>query len=147
NAIENGSAFDKLCAMVKEEGGDAGYIKDTGLFPKADYIVPVKSEREGYIERMETAEIGRVSVTLGAGRNTVNASVDHSAGIRLCRKTGDYIKKGETIAWLHTNNADAVDESAKRYLAALSFSAEPPELKPLIYAYVNQGGVHLCSDL
>ncbi len=75
--------------MVKYQGGDINYIKNPELIPKANYIIEVKSEKEGYVKSLNAEEIGKSALTLGgAGRVTMDSVIDLSAGIVLNKKSG-----------------------------------------------------------
>ena len=57
--------------------------------------------------------IGRTAVVLGAGRSKKDEPIDLTAGILLCKKTGDEIKKGQPLATLYTSDPARLD-AAKR---------------------------------
>ena len=46
--IENKKAYQKLIDLVKTQGGDIRYIKETERFKKAQFIFKVISQKEGY---------------------------------------------------------------------------------------------------
>ena len=139
-AIVGGAAFETLCSMVKAQGGDDSYIRDTSKFEKASIVMQVKAPCSGYITAMQTEEIGIASMILGAGRETKDSVIDFSAGIKLYKKTGDRVEKGDTIAELFTNR-DTAETAEKRIINAITISDEPAAEKPLIYARVTAEGV------
>lgn len=143
SVIKDGSALKKLRQMVFAQGGDPMYIDNPDLFPKSEHIEPVIAPIDGYIDHMDTEAIGRIAVSLGAGREVTEGKIDHSAGLRLIRKTGDIVKKGEVIAWLHTNRQEALEAANSAYLSSLNFSKTPPTKMPLIHASVDTQGVVL----
>jgi pyrimidine-nucleoside phosphorylase len=136
-AISDGSALNKLRDMITAQGGDARYIDEPESFPRAAFIEPVTSPEDGYIQKMDTASIGRISVSLGAGRDVADGKIDHSAGLVLNKKTGDEVKKGDVLAWLHTNRHQALESAKSTFLSSLTFSDAPPEKMPLIYATID----------
>ena len=138
--LADGSALEKLKQMVVAQGGDAVYIEDADRFAKASVIHAVKSPRDGYIAHMDTERIGRVSVILGAGREKKEDAIDPAAGIIILKKTGDAVVCGETVAYLHTDRAQAVSAAETMYLDAVTIG-DTAELPPLIYAYVDHKGV------
>lgn len=140
-AIADGSAFIKFCEMVEAQGGDTSVLRDTSKFKTAPIIEELTSPFSGYITSMDTEAIGLASVVLGAGRVTKDSPVDHQAGILLKRKTGDFVKQGETLAVFHTSRAELLQEARERFLSAIVASAAKPEPKPLIYAKVEKDKV------
>lgn len=140
-AISSGKAFESFCAMVKAQGGDETFIRDCSLFKRAKYELEVKAPRTGYINAMQTEEIGSACVTLGAGRETKESAIDFAAGIALEKKQGDRVEKGDVIAVLYTEREAAIEPAAQRILNAVSISDEPCEKRPLIFARVTADGV------
>lgn len=136
SVIADGSAKRKLCEMVRAQGGDASYIEDTEKFPRAETVCKVLSPEEGYLSHMDAEKIGIASSLLGAGREKKEDSLDMTAGIVLCRKTGDYVKKGDVLAELHTSTRDT-RSAEETFLSALAFSGIQPEPAKLIYEIVR----------
>lgn len=137
-ALRDGSALEKLAEMVEAQGGDSRVIRDTGLFVRAPYEYQVCAPQEGWITRMDTEAVGIASALLGAGRAAKEDRIDYSAGIVLKKKTGDYVRKGETLAILLASEETLFDESEKVFLGALEFSGQKPEQEPLIFARVER---------
>ncbi len=136
-AVADGSALKKLLETVKAQGGNAALIEDPEKFPKAKYARAVKAPRSGYLTETDAEAYGLASLTLGAGRNTAEDSVDFSAGIVLKKKRGDYVSAGEEIATLYSNDASAFPAAEERLLAATQIGNEKPEDEPLIYGIVE----------
>ena len=137
-AIENGSAFRAFSAMVEAQGGDAASLADPTKLPQAAFRREVRAERDGFIVHMDAERIGQAACLLGAGRETKESVIDHAAGIRLVKKTGDAVKAGEVIAELHANDESLLAPAASRYLSALAIEDAPCEKRPLIFARVTK---------
>ena len=136
-AISSGAALAKMKEWVAAQGGDERYIENTDLFKKAEFVVPVISDRDGYIAHMDTTSVGAVAVILGAGRNRKDEPIDYSAGIIIDKKTGDSVSKGDVIAHLYTNNRDAIGVAIQRYLDSLLIEKDEPEKTELIHGFVR----------
>ena len=136
-AVADGSALKKLLETVKAQGGNAALIEDPEKFPKAKYAYTVKAPKSGYLTETDAEAYGLASLTLGAGRNTAEDSVDFSAGILLKKKRGDFVSAGEEIATLCSNDASAFPAAEERLLAATQIGNEKPEDEPLIYDIVE----------
>jgi len=107
--IQNGKAFAKFKELVQNQGGDISYIENISKFPKAKFTVEIKTEESGYIEKLDARTIGELSCTLGAGRVKKEDEIDKTVGIRLIKKTGEYVEKGETIAIIYANEKEKID--------------------------------------
>ncbi len=136
-ALESGAAFEKMKEWIKLQGADVSYIENTDKFKKSDFTYEVKSQTSGYITQMDCEGIGIAAVMLGAGRATKNDVVDHSAGIIIKRKTGEYVKENDTLAVLYSNNESVLKASAQKYLTAVEIGNEKPEMKPLVFKTVK----------
>lgn len=131
-AVKDGSALETLAKMVKAQGGDVSVIYDTGKFKKAKYAFEVKVSTSGYIFGVDTEGYGRASLLLGAGRNTIEDTIDYSAGIILKKKTGDRVEKGDVIAVLYSDDKEKFAEAAKVFDASTHISDEAPIARPLV---------------
>ena len=137
DSISSGAAYNKFIEWISAQGGDISYIENTDKFEKANICCEVISEKSGYIFSMDTEAIGSIAGTLGAGRKTVDDTVDYTAGIILHKKTGDYVSMGEKLCTLFTNNSDAAKEGKTRYLNALKFADDRPKKHPTIYKIIH----------
>ena len=112
--IENGKAYNKFVELVQNQGGNIEYINYTEKFEKAKYIIPVISEKDGYIEKLNAEEIGKISVLLGAGRIKKEDDIDKAVGIVLNKKISDKIKKGDALAYVYANDSKKGEEAVER---------------------------------
>lgn len=137
-AVEDGSAFRAFAAMVEAQGGDASCLADPRKLPQAAFRLKVRAERSGYITHMDAETIGRAACMLGAGRETKESVIDHAAGIRILKKTGEAVEAGEAIAELHANAENLLAPAASRCLAAIEVGTAPPAKRPRIFARVTK---------
>lgn len=135
--IDDGSALEKLAEMVKLQGGDERYIRDTSLFEESKYSLEVKALKSGYITSMQTQEIGSACVILGAGRQTKEDEIDHSSGIILEKKTGMRVEVGDVIATIYGSDETALQAASDKILAAVNIGDEKPSERPLILEVVS----------
>ena len=140
-SIENGTALEKLIEMVSAQGGDINLIKNPELFEKAKFSKEILSLEEGYIFKMDTEGLGIASTLLGAGRETKESQIDFSAGIILEKKVGDYVKKGEILAYLLTSNEEKLKNAENKFMQCIQFNKEKPEQEPLVFARVEKNNL------
>ena len=74
---------------------------------------------------------------LGAGRNAVGENIDYSAGIVLKKKTGDFVRVGEAIATLYTDDETRIREVIQRFNDATFISDEKPQKSNLILGRIE----------
>jgi len=132
-ALSDGTALRKWAEIVASQGGDVSYALDPEKLPRASVIYEVKAGKDGYIASMDCALIGKTATLLGAGREKKGDHIDVSAGVVLTRKTGDFVRRGDVLAYLHTNRAEKLGEAELMYRNALTLSDSPVKREPLIY--------------
>lgn len=126
--IRSGKALDKLAEFVSAQGGDSSYVYHPEKFPQASIFAEVQADRDGWITAMNTEEIGMTSLLLGGGRETKDSPIDLTVGILFQKKIGDFVKKGDTIAVLHANDAAKKEAAMQRLRNAIQI--ENREVQP-----------------
>ena len=96
--LNSGKALNKFYELVKYQGGDISKLNHT-----SKYEYKVYSKKSGYITKMNTAKIGKISSMLGAGRIKKDDLIDYNAGIVLNKKINDYVNKNDLLATLYTD--------------------------------------------
>ena len=134
--ITSGEALNKLKEMIKWQGGNPRVVDDYSLFPQHKKEIKVLSVQEGYIKRLEALEIGVSAMLLGAGRENKEDNVDLSVGIKICKKVGDYVSKGDTLAILYANEK-GIDEAYNKVLNAYHFTNEKVKANDIIIDIVK----------
>lgn len=113
-ALRDGSAARCWERMVSAQGGDLEAPRHGAQELRHEELL---AERDGRITRCDAGEIGRAVFALGAGRSRAGAPVHHGVGIRLARKCGEEVRRGEPLAALY--HADrGRDEAIARVRAA-----------------------------
>jgi len=137
-SISDGSAFAKLLEMTAAQGGDVSFLTQTRKFPRARVVEDVCAPSAGFITAMDCGQVGRASMALGAGRETKDGAVDHSAGIVLLRKTGERVEEGQPVARLHTSGGKKLEAARRIFLSSLTLGGSPPPPQPLIFDRVGK---------
>lgn len=141
-SINNGNALKKLGEMAAKQG--AKYMPwDERAFDNAPYIDRIESPFDGYVSSIKAELVGKASMILGAGRENIESSIDHAAGIIFYKKRGDKVKKGDIIAELHTSMTEKLPEARALLLNSYLVSAKAPGQKPVILAYVDSNKIEV----
>ena len=135
-ALSSGAAYEKFKEFIASQGGNLEQIENTDLLPGAAFTAEIPCPTDGFIGSMNAERIGSSSVILGAGREKKEDTIDFGAGIVLHKKTGDFCKKGESLATIYTNKAETLKSAEKCFLEAISFSEDEPKRNELIYKVV-----------
>ena len=136
-ALESGRAFETLKACVEAQGGDSTYLDCTDKFPKAKYSFDIVAESDGYITKMDSERIGIAACMLGAGRKTANDTIDFAAGLKILKKTGGKVCKGDILATLYANDEALFASAAEEYTAAVTLGNSRPKVLPIIISTVR----------
>ena len=95
--LENGEAYNKFLELIKTQKGNIHELS------KTNNKYEIKSNTEGYIVNMDAHKLGTLSMSLGAGRQNKEDTLDYSAGVIVHKEISDYVKKGDVIMTLYTN--------------------------------------------
>ena len=134
--VANGEALEKLRSMIAFQGGNPQVIDDYSLFKQAKHVIPVISEKCGYVKFEEALQIGLGAMLLGAGRENKEDDVDHAVGVIVNKKVGDYVNKGDILAYLHSNGKGE-KEAYDKILNAFEIVNEKVEENKLILGVVE----------
>lgn len=136
-ALSNGSALECFCKWIRAQGGDSKIIDNSSLLPHAKYSTALYAPDTGYIAHTDTQKIGHASLLLGAGRSKKEDTIQMGAGIMLSAKRGDYVRKGDLLASLYTDDADTLSAAKDELLSSYTFSSSKPDAAPLIYDVIR----------
>ena len=135
--IANKSALEKFALFIKESGGNPEIVNDYSLLPGFDSELEVLSEKEGYVTKIQAEEIGKAAMIIGAGRENKKNIIDHSVGILVLKKVGDFVKKGESIAKICYNKETEVEKSKNMVLGAYKFSDVKVDKPKIIFEILD----------
>ncbi len=141
--INNGRAYEKFLEMVRIQQGDIRSIKNMDLLPKAQYIIEVKSSKDGFVKSIDAEKIGQLALLLGAGREVKDSEIDLAVGIELKKKVDDKVCKGDVLAIVHSNNMDKVKPVEEELKEIINIGEKNKIAKKLIYGEVTKKGKRL----
>ena len=124
STIKDGSALNKFKEMIQWQGGDSRVTEPDKMWQilgVANCITPIYSEKTGYIQTIDAMKLGTISQKLGAGRLNLGDTVKSRVGIELNKQVGEFVKSGDIIAKIHSEE-EICDEEVKTFLSAIDFS-------------------------
>jgi pyrimidine-nucleoside phosphorylase len=131
--LDEGAGLNKLREIIIAQGGSPDFIDQPSLLPTAAKKYEVRAQESGFIQELNARNVGWASLLLGAGRLRKEDSIDPAVGIILKKKVGDAVTKGETLAVLHINSEENLEDAKKRLSEAFTIGPEQQHLPPLIY--------------
>lgn len=112
-SIDSGQAMERFERMVHAQGGDLnGPLK---LAPATEIV----AKQSGFVSRFDCVAIAESVVAMGGGRRKKGDSIDHRVGVKIHRRIGDAVAKGQSILTLHSHKDQASD-----YLMTLEKAVE-----------------------
>jgi pyrimidine-nucleoside phosphorylase len=139
-AMESGKAIDKFAQMVKKQGGNPKVVYDFGLLPWAKFRLLVNSDRQGYVQSIDTRRIGLCAVELGAGRKKLDDPIDHGVGMLIKKKVGDPVSTGEALAIVFAGNLKKARQASQEIREAYKITRQKARrLKKILMAVDERG--------
>ncbi|MBR4223837.1 MAG: thymidine phosphorylase [Oscillospiraceae bacterium] len=112
-AVTSGRALERLEHMVELQHGDPRALTDPDRMGVPRYTERYKAPRSGRITTFAAEKTGLAAMYLGAGRRTINDTIDPTAGIEILRTVGDEVREGEDIAILYSSSVTDMSVSTK----------------------------------
>src|SRR5690349_22218750 len=140
DVLRSGQALECLRSNIAAQGGDPRVCDAPQDFlPLVSETVKVESPRSGFINRVDTTEIGHAIAAIGGGRVRIEDTVDPTVGFTSELKMGDEVRAGEAIGIVYCADAGAAVEAARRIQASYEIGdARPNELPKLVKEIVNE---------
>ena len=135
--INNGLALLKLKEFITESGGNGNLVNDYSILSVAKEKLEVFSKNSGYVSKIKTEEIGKAAMIIGAGRATKQDKIDYSVGIKIFKKVGDKVEKGEKLAEIYYNDSKNVKDSKEMILKAYILQNEKIDKQKVVLEIIN----------
>ncbi len=130
--IKNGMGLEKFHELLVQQGGNPEVINNYSLLPLSKCKQLVYAQKDGYVNHMDTALIGRASLETGAGRAFKEQPLDFGAGIIMKKRLGEFIKNGEPLAEVFASSDEKCTSAANYLQQAITIGEDKQPLPPLI---------------
>lgn len=131
--LENYECLNKFNKLVEIQTGGSSLIEA----PRAKIAKEIKANESGYVTHIDALKFGLASVELGCGRKKVSDKIDYSAGIKIIKKTGDEIKKGDTLYFLYGESEDKISSAKDMLENAIEIKNNPIKTKSRIIEIIG----------
>ena len=81
------------------------------VLPKASSTYDIRSDRDGYLSKLDALLVGEGLRALGGGRLTQEDTIDPSVAIRLLHKVGDKVSEDDVLLKIYYNQEKQLRES------------------------------------
>ncbi len=135
-ALDSGRAYEKWRQMVIRHGGDPDAVeRDDFIKVKGSYWV--NSEDDGYLFSFDTFKVGMAATVLGAGRSKKEDKIDPDVGIRVLKKLGDRVSKGEPVFEVLYNDEKRLRDALGYLEGSFKVSNKPPAQFKLVIERIS----------
>lgn len=138
--LDSGVALNQFGQMIEAQGGNPDVIKDISLLPQARWKEKITSWKDGYLKINNAQNLGTGAMLLGAGRETKDSIIDLAVGIKIHKKTGAQVVKGQPLVTLYYNNQEKMPEALKIIKESLSITDDFVAPQPLIHEVITSRG-------
>ena len=133
DVISSGKALSLFKEFIKESGANPEIVNNYTLLPTAKNKLDIFAETSGFVHRIKTEEIGKAAMVIGAGRETKESIIDHAVGIKILKKVGDKVEKGDLIAQIFYNDDKNVETSKNMLLDSYVIdNVENSKMNPIL---------------
>lgn len=105
-ALESGKALAKFKEMIQNQGGDPTIVEQPERILTARYTMELPAKQSGVVSKIVANELGIAAMMLGAGRKTKEDDIDYAVGLKLHKKIGDTVTKGESLLTIYSNDKE-----------------------------------------
>ena len=128
NTINNGNAYNKFKELVKYQGGNIDDIKIS------DKHYSIRSNKDGYINHIDTYKLGNICRMIGAGRLELTDKIAYEVGIVLSKKVGDHVNVNDELLKIFINEKQV---DINEILDCFDIDTNLIEKEPLIYEIIK----------
>jgi len=136
-AMVDGRALAKFKELVGYQGGDVRVVDDYSLLPVGRKVSMVKADRDGYISSVDALAIGLMVMAIGGGRRFKEDVIDHSVGVKLLKKVGDLVRRGDVCMEIYYNDEDRFREAVADFGEFFTISDSPVKVDDVIVKVVK----------
>ena len=136
--LSNGAAAEKFEKMTSALGGSKNILStyETDLRNEST-ARDIFSDKEGWIEKIHTRELGLILIELGGGRKQVSDKINYGVGYDSVISVGEKIDSTKPLMQLHSNTEDDSKELEERIKDCFIISEKEMKKLPQVYEYIN----------
>lgn len=140
--ITNGEAFAKFGDLILSQGGILLSDGSPMYVARPFEVMSVYADRDGYVSKCDALDIGEASCLLGAGRMKKEDVIDMGAGVKLHKKIGEPVKRGDELYTMFIGSEstlpeDRIDEALMKMEHAYAISEEKVTPEPEILDVIS----------
>lgn len=136
--LANGQAAEKFSQMVFELGGPQDLVDNyENHLPLAKVAKDVFATESGFIENVDTRQVGLAVVTLGGGRTDPSQQVDHSVGLTDLAEIGQKVDTSTPLGRVYARTEEEAQAAAQSLQSAYLITQGDVTKSPVVYSVIS----------
>ena len=131
--ILNGDGLKKFREIIEAQKGDTRVIDNDSLLPFSEERIKIRSSQTGFIQKIDMRKLYSVYLTCVSQEGSPADSGNCGIGFVLQKKSGDWVKKGESLIEVHCNSKTSRSWAGDEFHEIFTISKTPPPFQPLIF--------------
>ncbi|HHY43902.1 MAG TPA: thymidine phosphorylase, partial [Coprothermobacter sp.] len=131
--IASGKPLEKLAQMIEAQGGNPEVVENYSMLPLAKNVYELKAHKSGYVDFVDTKEVGMAVVELGGGRKKKEDKIDYGVGIKFLVEGGNKVDAGDVLALVYFNDDSSMNSALNRLEHSFIITDTAPQKRPLIW--------------
>lgn len=137
-AFRSGRAAEKFSEMVAALGGPTDFIENMeDHLTLAPMVADIYAQKDGFVQAIDTREVGIAVVELGGGRIRAADPIDHSVGFDALAGLGASVDANTPIARVYANSQEQIEKATARIRSAYRIGEKGTESKT-VYDIIDQ---------
>ena len=129
NLVENKYAKSKFYSWIKYQGGDINRIRNKA------HKVTVISNKNGYVNKIDSHALSKLVFDLGAGRVKKSDKIDYAVGVILKKNIGSRVHIGEALGEIYYNKK--IKNMQKILLDCFTIEKKKKKVKKIIIKVIK----------
>ncbi|MDG1752056.1 MAG: thymidine phosphorylase [Thalassotalea sp.] len=135
--LSSGEAAELFNKMIATLGGPNDFIDNPwDSMARANTIVDILAPQSGYINAMQTRDIGLAVVGMKGGRSANGQQIDHSVGFDRILPIGTLVNRGDVIARVHSSDTDSANIAKEQYNKSVEILESMPDKQDVIHKII-----------
>ena len=130
--LKNGKAMEIFQKMCHAQGGNP-----EAPLPKPACTKTIYAKNSGFVTSVHAEKIGKIALTLGAGRVKVSDTPDPAAGIEHLVQQGEAIAKGDRLCTLCASTETCLAQAAEQIYQAITIADAPASKSKRVYEIIE----------
>ncbi|UCE21739.1 MAG: hypothetical protein JSV46_05865 [Candidatus Aminicenantes bacterium] len=130
--ILNGDALKKFREIIEAQKGDTRVIDNDSCLPFSTEKTKIRSSQTGFIQKINTKKLFSAYLKCVSREGSPADSGNCAIGFVLQKKSGDLVKKGESLVEVHSTSKISRSWIGDEFDEIFTISETPPPFQPLI---------------